>query len=99
MATPTSALAGAAPWAVVDIDPELILAEVRRRFPGVMAYFGEFTGSWWALIGGNLLEARTPREFVEVIAEAIAPPRAWRHLPPMAGRDGSTKPGIGTAAR
>jgi hypothetical protein len=89
------------PWAIADVDPDKVLAEVGRQFPGVMTYFGEFTGSWWALIGGKLLEARTPREFVEVIGTAIGssvlaapeePERGaaapWPGRAPRAGRHG-----------
>jgi anti-sigma factor RsiW len=64
-----------------DVDPEQILTEIGRRFPGVMTYFGEFTGSWWALIGNQLLEARTPRAFFGIIASAV--PSSWTsHLRP-----------------
>lgn len=42
--------APAAPWALIDIDPESALAELKNRFPGVTAWFGEFSGSWWGLV-------------------------------------------------
>lgn len=81
MSVTANVWAGASAWAVVEVDPELVVAEVGRRFPGVTAYFGEFTGSWWAMVGNRLLEAGTAREFFQVIATASASsrtrPRHW----------------------
>jgi hypothetical protein len=94
-----SIVPGMLPWAVADVDHEHVLAEVGRRFPGVTAYFGEFTGSWWALVGNRLLEARTPREFVEVIGTAVASSLVPGSLSPTAvyGRRGSPRLGVGPA--
>src|SRR5262245_30037971 len=72
-----------APWAAAGVDRERVLAEVGRRFPGVMAWFGDFTGSLWAMVGDRLWESKNPREFVEIIATAIAPARPSRHRPPQ----------------
>jgi hypothetical protein len=44
------------------LDPALALDLLRRRFPGVLLWFGNATGHWWALVDGDLLEARTPEE-------------------------------------
>jgi hypothetical protein len=38
-----------APSGTAGIDPARIAGEVARRFPGVRAWWGEFTGAWWAL--------------------------------------------------
>jgi hypothetical protein len=55
------------PWAAVDIDPDRMAAELRRRFPGTWAWLGEFTGSWWAISRDRsgrdrLIEAPDPAE-------------------------------------
>ncbi|GAA2398287.1 hypothetical protein GCM10010191_01250 [Actinomadura vinacea] len=39
----------AVPWAALEIDPDRIVAELRRRFPAARAWYGEFTGAWWAI--------------------------------------------------
>jgi hypothetical protein len=44
---------------------------IRERFPGVHAWHGLATGSWWAFLptrrGGRLVEAASPEELVEII--------------------------------
>ncbi|MER6891988.1 hypothetical protein [Streptomyces halstedii] len=60
-------MTAAAPWAHVEIDPERVVAELSRRFPGVRAWWGEFTGQWWALCRDRsgrdwLIEAPNPVE-------------------------------------
>ncbi|OLT23917.1 hypothetical protein BJF79_14315 [Actinomadura sp. CNU-125] len=45
-----------APWDRGPIDPDVALAEARRVLPGVVAWAGEFTGSFWLLHGGRLEE-------------------------------------------
>ncbi|MBO2464693.1 hypothetical protein [Actinomadura violacea] len=63
-----------APWAVVELDPERVAAELARRFPGVSAWRGEYTGRWWAVardwVGRDrLVEAGTPAALVRVLCE------------------------------
>lgn len=48
--------------------PEIVRAMVRglqEQFPGVRVWYGEATGSWWAMVplrdGPRLLEAPTPQ--------------------------------------
>jgi hypothetical protein len=47
---------------------------LQKQFPGVRVWFGEATGSWWALIsvrtGPQLLEAPTPQQLRELIMSA-----------------------------
>ncbi|MFD0691362.1 hypothetical protein [Actinomadura fibrosa] len=47
---------------------------LQEQFPGVRVWFGEATGSWWALVplrnGPRLLEAPTPQQLREDILSA-----------------------------
>ncbi|MFC5750403.1 hypothetical protein [Actinomadura rugatobispora] len=71
----------AAPWAALDIDPDRIVAELRRRFPGARAWYGEYTGAWWAITRDRsgrdrLVEASDPAELgrrLEEICGRMAP--------------------------
>ncbi|OLT12596.1 hypothetical protein BJF79_21965 [Actinomadura sp. CNU-125] len=57
-------------------------AELARRFPGVPSWFGEFTGSWWSVVGDRLLEAADPFVLAEMIRTAVAAHRTPRPVPP-----------------
>lgn len=56
-----------------------------RRFPGLVIWFGQWTGSWWALIpppvGWRLVEAVDPDELTRAVIAA----RTWPR-PHTAGR-------------
>ncbi|MDL4816875.1 hypothetical protein [Actinomadura opuntiae] len=63
-----------APWAAVELDPERVAAELARRFPGVSAWWGEFTGRWWAFARDRagrdrLVEAATPVALAQLLHE------------------------------
>ena len=58
-------------WWPVDVDPEQVAADVKRWFPGVSAWLGEYTGKWWAVVGDRLLEADNPNELHQRIAVAL----------------------------
>ncbi|MFF5262124.1 hypothetical protein ACFY4C_24580 [Actinomadura viridis] len=71
-----------APWAMAEIEPDEILAELRRRFPRVTAWRGEFTGRWWALTPDRsgrdrLVEAGDPAELGRLLEDVrqAPPPR------------------------
>ncbi|GAA2639237.1 hypothetical protein GCM10010411_94240 [Actinomadura fulvescens] len=72
-----SKIAEAPPWAATDIDPDVFVGELRRRFPGVCAWFGEFTGRWWAITRDRdrLVEAGSPAALGRRLAELTAPRR------------------------
>jgi hypothetical protein len=48
--------------------------EVEREFPGVVAWWGQSTGKWWALVRlgrwSQLIEARNPEDLRQVIRHA-----------------------------
>ena len=58
----------------MNTDPAAIL---RRRFPGLVFWFGPYTRSWWALIppptGWRFVEAMDPDELTRAIIQA----RSW----------------------
>jgi hypothetical protein len=51
--------------------------QIERDFPGVLAWYGVYTGAWWAAVQVGdrlrLVEAITPAELREAIANA----RGW----------------------
>ncbi len=53
-------------------DPVVVL---RRRFPGLVFWYGPRTGSWWALVptppvGRRLVEAADPDRLTRAVIEA-----------------------------
>ncbi|GAA2129739.1 hypothetical protein [Actinomadura napierensis] len=60
------------PWAATQIDPDVVLAEVRRLYPGVTAWAGEFTGSYWVLLDGELREFKDPHGLIACIRLRLA---------------------------
>jgi hypothetical protein len=58
---------------MVEADPSLVLAEAHRMLPGVVAWAGEFTGSFWLLRGDRLEEFRDPRALLTRIGEIAVP--------------------------
>ena len=87
---------GRPPWDMVEVDPGFVLAEAQRMLPGVVAWAGEFTGSFWLLRGDRLEEFRDPRALLARIGEIAVPARlasrssgTWS---PDTGRQG-TQPG------
>lgn len=69
------------PLVVAETDPERALAGIKRQFPGVVAYFGEFTRSWWAMVDEKLLEAKDPGELAELIRAGLRASGARRTAP------------------
>ncbi|GAA2119619.1 hypothetical protein [Actinomadura napierensis] len=54
-----------------------VAAQIEREFSGVWAWYGEATGSWWAMVrlgdAARLVEALDPRELRDAIVHA----RGW----------------------
>ncbi|TDE26444.1 hypothetical protein E1289_25565 [Actinomadura sp. 6K520] len=56
------------------VDGWPVTREIQREFPGVCAWYGSATGSWWAMVTlpgrARLLEAVNPVELRKAIANA-----------------------------
>ncbi|GAA1786252.1 hypothetical protein [Actinomadura chokoriensis] len=74
-----------APWIAAEVDPDRVVAELAKRFPGISAWLGEFTGHWWAVAldrmgSSQLVEAATPaalaKRLDEIGARQFSPPSA-----------------------
>jgi hypothetical protein len=71
----------AAPWVAAEIEPEHAIAELRRRFPWALTWWGRSTGRWWAMFRDRtgrdrLVEASDPVEMgrlLEHLGERIVP--------------------------
>ncbi len=55
------------PWASSTEDPDQAITELRGRYPSVITWFGEYTGSYWAILqveddAPRLIEATTPAD-------------------------------------
>ncbi|MBE1533372.1 hypothetical protein [Actinomadura algeriensis] len=76
-----------------DADIDQALAELRRAFPGVCIWFGEFCGSLWALLPDRLVEAKNAAGLARQLRAALGPPRPVEgagHVPaPPRRRDGT----------
>jgi hypothetical protein len=59
-----------------DPDPSqsATIAEVRRRFTGVVCWWGTYTGEWWALVPGGtrwqIVNARDPDKLIQAVLNA-----------------------------
>lgn len=63
------------PWDMADTDPGVVLTEAHRMLPGVVAWAGEFTGSFWLLRGDRLEEFRDPCALLARVGEIAASAR------------------------
>lgn len=50
-----------------DIDLDRAVDDLRRIFPGICLWWGEYTGSLWALLPEGLVEAKNARDLAERI--------------------------------
>ncbi|RFS87222.1 hypothetical protein D0T12_02990 [Actinomadura spongiicola] len=74
----------------VDVDIDRALEELRCSFPGLCIWFGEFSGSLWALLPNRLVEARTAADLAGQLQDAIGLPYVVRRPCPCGRRaDGS----------
>jgi hypothetical protein len=66
---------------VVSNEVNVVLAELRRRFPRAVVWFGASTFRWWALVPPcgewRLIEAVSPAE----LARALDDVEEWPWLP------------------
>ncbi|MEU5882846.1 hypothetical protein [Spirillospora sp. NPDC047279] len=73
--TACSALPAATPWDAAEQDPDLALRALRRLFPRVQFWFGEYTGRYWAMAvdrrGQHLLAEATSPEHLRRLVEFL----------------------------
>jgi hypothetical protein len=81
----------------IETDLDQVVDELRHRFPGICLWWGEYTGSLWAMLSGQLIESKNASELARRIHTMIeqscrqkAEDRGTKreHLPPRA-RDGA----------
>ncbi|MFI0354493.1 hypothetical protein [Actinomadura sp. 9N407] len=46
---------------------QLVTVRAMRERYGVLAWYGQATGAWWALAGGRLVEGQHPQHLAEVL--------------------------------
>ncbi|MFB4305311.1 hypothetical protein [Actinomadura sp. GTD37] len=63
----------------MDLDIDRVLDELRRSFPGLCMWWGEFSGSLWALLPDRLVEAKTGADLARQLYDILGRPR-----PPVA---------------
>ena len=65
---------GSCPATWLDLDIDRALDELRRTFPGLCIWHGEWSGSLWALLPSRLVEARTSTDLARQLHAALGPP-------------------------
>lgn len=64
-------------WVSASRDGRPVAAQIEREFSGVVAWYGQATGAWWAMVrirrGARLVEAVDPG----ALREAIVNARGW----------------------
>jgi hypothetical protein len=54
-----------------EVDLDRAVNEPRRRYPGLCCWWGEYTGSLWALLPDQLVEAKTAFDLAQRIDAII----------------------------
>ncbi|GAA1892345.1 hypothetical protein GCM10009736_70720 [Actinomadura bangladeshensis] len=66
------------------MDPDQAVTELGNRFPRATIWFGDFTGSYWALIraedGARLIEGTTPADLSHQL-DSVQPNPSRTHQP------------------
>jgi len=71
------------------MDPDVALAQLTRRFPGVHLWLGDFTGHYWAFVRDRfghdrLIEATSPTDLsLRLSALHRRPPAPFRNQRPV----------------
>ncbi|URM98618.1 hypothetical protein LUW76_32105 [Actinomadura madurae] len=87
------------PWAMAELDPERIAAELARRFPGCCVWLGEYTGNWWAMTGDRLIEAPDPATLERLLYALARRAHARRYAAPQNRTAGRVTPPPPRASR
>ncbi|MCP2336130.1 hypothetical protein [Actinomadura rupiterrae] len=61
----------------LDGDTGELLDALHREYPAVMSWRGQFTGTWWALLGGHLVEAPDAVGLARLIREHLPHRAMW----------------------
>jgi hypothetical protein len=83
-------LPGARPSGPLELDLDLALDELRRSFPGLCMWWGEYSGSLWALLPDRLVEAKTAADLARQLYGILGPPHARRPCTPSTRRSDGT---------
>lgn len=59
----------------LDLDIDQALDDLRRAFPGICIWHGDFSGSLWALLPDRLVEARTAADLARQLHAVLPRPR------------------------
>lgn len=82
---------------LTETDLDQAVANLQRRYPDLCFWWGEYTGSLWALLPDQLVEAKTALQLaqrIDAIRERSALPKitarpAQREAPPSRAADGT----------
>jgi hypothetical protein len=79
-------IADARPVGALEVDPDIdrALDGLRRSFPGLCIWHGEFSGSLWALLPDRLVEAKTAADLARQLYGILGLPRPRAARPPSA---------------
>ncbi|NKZ03541.1 hypothetical protein [Actinomadura latina] len=70
----------------LDLDIDRALEDLRRAFPGICIWHGEFSGSLWALLPDRLVEAKTAADLARRLHAALPRPRPHARPEPYVRR-------------
>ncbi|MEV5824944.1 hypothetical protein AB0L25_05150 [Spirillospora sp. NPDC052242] len=71
----------------LDADIDQAVADLRRTFPGICIWYGEFCGSLWAMLPDRLVEAKNAVGLARQLRAALGPPPV--RVPPGRRGDGT----------
>jgi hypothetical protein len=76
----------------LDLDIDRALDDLRRTFPGICIWHGEWSGSLWALLPDRLVEAKTSLDLARLLRAALPRPQPPRPGPSTCRPDGTWSP-------
>lgn len=68
----------------LDLDIDQALDDLQRAFPGICIWYGDYSGSLWALLPDRLAEARTAADLAQQLRAALPWPRSHARPEPCA---------------